>query len=59
MTLDNARRIGALVAAAVLIGCGGGGGGSTSMTDAEAAEAAKQAAAMAAVTPVPRECATE
>ena len=61
MKLDLAKRIGALLAGSILIGCGGGGN-STSMADAasaEAAEAARQAAAMVATTPIPRECATE
>lgn len=57
MHLDHAKRIGALLVASVLIGCGGGS--SSTMSDAEAALAARQAAAMTNVTPVPRECATE
>ena len=61
MNLDNAKRIGALLAGWVLVGCGGGGSSTSAAdaADAEAAEAARQAAAMVLVTPVPRECATE
>ena len=64
MRTDLATRISALIAGAALIGCGGGGSSSADAAaneaaTAAAAESAKQAAAMVAVTPVPRECATE
>ena len=62
MKLDLVKRIGALLAGTLLIGCGGGGSSAplvdAASTDA-AAEAARVAAAMTTTTPVPRECATE
>jgi len=62
MNLDLFKRIGALLAGTLLIGCGGGGTSATVVDSASteaAAEAARQAAAMSTSTPVPRECATE
>ena len=59
MKLDLVKRIGALLAGTLLIGCGGGGSSAplvdAASTDA-AAEAARVAAAMTTTTPVNRGC---